>query len=212
MTETRAQGLRARKRRSTRQAIERGAVDLALKHGYDHVTVEMICDVAVISQRTFFNYAGSKEGAVLGIELPLPGEALRAAYVAGRGGSPLEDLLQTLAAALTESGSADPELFRKRRQIIEANPVLAIKEFARMEEAQNTVASMVRERLQAEAGMENGHEEESLELNEDARMTVVLSFALMHFCAGEWTAGGASVDLGPILAEGATRAHRIISA
>ncbi|MET1016725.1 MAG: TetR family transcriptional regulator, partial [Leifsonia flava] len=54
------EGLRARKRAATRAAIERTAIDLALDVGYDNITVEMICDACMVSQRTFFNYFGSK--------------------------------------------------------------------------------------------------------------------------------------------------------
>ena len=51
-----------------RAAVERIALDLALEHGYDAVTVEMICDAALISPSTFFNYFGAKDRAVLGPE------------------------------------------------------------------------------------------------------------------------------------------------
>ncbi|WP_081813852.1 TetR/AcrR family transcriptional regulator [Microbacterium sp. CH12i] len=54
MSEADAVGLRERKKRATKQAIERGAIELALEHGYENVTVEMICESAMISQRTFF--------------------------------------------------------------------------------------------------------------------------------------------------------------
>ncbi|MEE1622385.1 TetR/AcrR family transcriptional regulator [Zafaria sp. J156] len=214
MTDTHEEGLRARKRRATREAIERAAVELSLEHGYEHVTVEMICEVADISQRTFFNYAGSKEGAVLGIEPPLPDQELRAAYVAGRGSDPLEDLLATLAEAFARMGGAAPELFRKRRRVIESHPALALKEFARMEEAQSTVVELVRERLEEDdAGAAPGGAPSpgrvAGERSLDARMTVSLAFGVMHFAAASWLDEGLPPDPGPFLAAALERARRL---
>ncbi len=188
MTETPDGGLRERKKRATRQAIEHGALELALEHGYENVTVEMICERAMISPRTFFNYAGSKERAVLGIKTPLPGEEQRRAYVAGLGGSPLTDLVVTIAGAFSDFGEADTELFRRRQQVLQANPELAMKEFARMEEAQNSVVDLVRERLvldgTAEARPGSG-------LDDEARMVVSLTFGIMHYLVRSWIETGA---------------------
>lgn len=73
--------LRERKRRETREAIERAAVSLVDELGYDGVTVAMICDRAVVSQGTFFNYFPTKDAAIVGIPAtPLDVDAVRAAY------------------------------------------------------------------------------------------------------------------------------------
>lgn len=73
--------LRARKRRETRAAIEHAAVSLVDELGYDNVTVTMICDRAVISQGTFFNYFPTKDAAIVGIPaISLDADAVRAAY------------------------------------------------------------------------------------------------------------------------------------
>lgn len=71
------EGLRARKRRATENAIESSAVQLALEHGIEHVTVEEICEMADISRSTFFNYFPSRDYAILGraIEVPTGPEA-----------------------------------------------------------------------------------------------------------------------------------------
>ena len=73
--------LRARKRRETRWAIEHAAVSLVDELGYDNVTVTMICDRAVVSQGTFFNYFPTKDAAIVGIPaISLDPDAVRAAY------------------------------------------------------------------------------------------------------------------------------------
>lgn len=58
-------GLRERKKAATRRALHEAAVALTLEHGLDRVTVEAIADAAMVSRRTFSNYFGGKEQALL---------------------------------------------------------------------------------------------------------------------------------------------------
>jgi AcrR family transcriptional regulator len=195
-------GLRERKKRATQDAIERAAVELALEHGYENVTVEMICDVAVISQRTFFNYAGSKERAVLGTMVPLPDEQLRASFVSGRGAGVLDDLVETLAESFAGIGDIQGELLQKRRRVLQANPELALKEFARMEEAEDSILQLVRERLIREELSPN-------EVDERAKMVVSLTFGIMHFVARAWMETGYADDIRTVLSRAADLAREV---
>lgn len=197
-------GLRERKKRATQDAIERAAVELALEHGYENVTVEMICDVATISQRTFFNYAGSKERAVLGAMIPLPDDDARASFVAGRGSGPLDDLVETLAVAFAALGETHGDLLQKRRRVLQANPELALKEFARMEEAEDSILQLVRERL-VHDGLAPA------EVEERARMVVSLTFGIMHYVARAWMDTGYPDDVRGVLAR-ATELARAVAA
>lgn len=73
-------GLRERKRRQTRDAIERAAIELVGEFGYGEVTVDAICSRAGISQGTFFNYFPTKDAAIVGIgTFDLKDEAIFAA-------------------------------------------------------------------------------------------------------------------------------------
>ena len=58
-------GLRERKKQKTREAIQREAMRLFQKHGYEETTIEQIAAGAEISPSTFFNYFPSKEDVVL---------------------------------------------------------------------------------------------------------------------------------------------------
>lgn len=60
-----AQGLRERKKQKTREAIQREAMRLFGKQGYEQTTVEQIAAAVEISPSTFFNYFPSKEDTVL---------------------------------------------------------------------------------------------------------------------------------------------------
>lgn len=67
-----SEGLRARKRRATENAIETSAVRIALNLGVEHVTVEAICEMADISRSTFFNYFPARDDAIVGRAIDIP--------------------------------------------------------------------------------------------------------------------------------------------
>ena len=58
-------GLRERKKAQTRTAISRAVMRLALERGLDAVTADDIAEAANVSVRTFHNYFGSKEEALV---------------------------------------------------------------------------------------------------------------------------------------------------
>ncbi|TMD49414.1 MAG: TetR family transcriptional regulator [Chloroflexi bacterium] len=58
-------GLRERKKQKTRESIQRAALRLFVKQGYEETTIEQIAAAAEISPSTFFNYFPTKEDVVL---------------------------------------------------------------------------------------------------------------------------------------------------
>jgi AcrR family transcriptional regulator len=60
-----AGGLRERKKQKTKASIQREALRLFKKKGYDETTIEDIAAAAEISPSTFFNYFPSKEDVVI---------------------------------------------------------------------------------------------------------------------------------------------------
>ena len=59
------QGLRERKKLKTRESIQREAMRLFAKQGYEESTIEQIAAAVEISPSTFFNYFPTKEDVVL---------------------------------------------------------------------------------------------------------------------------------------------------
>jgi AcrR family transcriptional regulator len=60
-----ATGLRERKKQKTRESIQRTALRLFEKQGYEQTTIEQIAAAVEISPSTFFNYFPTKEDVVL---------------------------------------------------------------------------------------------------------------------------------------------------
>ena len=58
------QSLAERKKSKNIEAIMHIALHYFEKNGYDNTTIEQLCDEAMISQSTFFNYFGTKEKVV----------------------------------------------------------------------------------------------------------------------------------------------------
>ncbi|MBB2994316.1 TetR family transcriptional regulator [Paeniglutamicibacter cryotolerans] len=115
------QGLRARKRAATERSIATVALEMALERGYEKVTVDMICETSMVSQRTFFNYFGSTEGVILGKSPAFPSEELAAEFIAERGSDVLGDLVRIIATAVS-SREPDTSLFQVRRKLIQPTP------------------------------------------------------------------------------------------
>ena len=156
-----------------RAAVERIALDLALEHGYDAVTVEMICDAALVSMSTFFNYFGSKDRAVLGPEpQPLDGQRL-AAFAAGHGDA-LTDLLRLIVADWPDD-PAERELILKRLDLTERTPALRAAHIARLDRASEQVEQAALRRL---------GRQRATDTTERAKMLVSLSHAAMHWMLG----------------------------
>lgn len=100
-------GLRERKRRATRDAIERAAIALVSERGYDNVTVAQICELSSVSQGTFFNYFRTKDAAIVGIgEYDLDADSVRTAFDRLM---PCSMLHATLTLFLEVAGSFDWE-------------------------------------------------------------------------------------------------------
>ncbi|MGH3491479.1 MAG: TetR/AcrR family transcriptional regulator [Actinopolymorphaceae bacterium] len=125
------QGLRARKKQRTRQALVDTALRLFQERGYEQTTVAEIAAAADVSTKTFFNDFPSKEEVVFADSRQRMEVALR--VVADRAPhEPLDEvLLQVIEHVLTlvESSEADvaAELLPVRADVLMAAPALQAK-------------------------------------------------------------------------------------
>lgn len=128
--------------------IESHAVRLVLERGYDDVTVDAICSAAGVAQRTFFNYLGTKQAAVLGRDLPTVDEAAVRRFLAGDG-----DLLPG-ALTLVRPARTDEEdlaLAAQRVEAIRRTPALLRAQMERFEGVREEVVEILGLRLARDA-------------------------------------------------------------
>lgn len=141
-------GLRERKKRATRAQIERCAVELVADHGYDEVTVDMICRAADVSPSTFFNYFGTKDAAVLGTTTWEAPPAAIATFTESTGSIVLDTLTLIRTALATQD--LDREFARKRFQIIHDNGDLLLMQRTRIEDRISQLRDILATRLRRE--------------------------------------------------------------
>ena len=166
-------GARDLRKRAVGGSIERIAVDLALELGSDGVTVDMICERALISHRTFYNYFPTKEAAIFGSgPQPVP-EGLEA-FRHGTSRDVMNDLLDLLSASAFPQGEPT-ELFRDRARLIQKEPQLALKAAPKFDQFFVELTELTLDRL---TNMFPAPERLP-ELRDRAGMTVALATAVM---------------------------------
>src|SRR3954447_3584966 len=117
-------GLRERKRRATRRALQESALRLVAEHGLEAVTVDDVSSSVGVSSRTFFNYFPTKEDALAGDQEWLPPlEEARRILIDERGPDLGDDLHRLLRAAVPLLAARHAEM-RIRRDVFERHPGL----------------------------------------------------------------------------------------
>ena len=149
MTGEGEQTLRQRRTAATALNIETQAVALALEHGLDHVTVEMICEASEVSARTFFNYFGTKDNAILGKFAPEIDERKALEFIASNNPDILSEVIGVVK--LPDGLMQNPQLELQRMKLFNQNPLLMAKQMERFSAVPAKVEEILFLRLSRDA-------------------------------------------------------------
>ncbi|MET8812982.1 TetR family transcriptional regulator [Streptomyces sp. NPDC004549] len=143
--------LRERKKRRTREALVRAALELFTTRGYERTTVDEIAEAVDVSQRTFFRYFAGKEDAAFAVQ-----DMTEAHFVAAvRDRPPHEPPMVALRQAILENwdairetveASVPVELYLRMYRMIGSTPALLAAHLRRSASTEQTLARVLAER------------------------------------------------------------------
>jgi AcrR family transcriptional regulator len=182
-------GLRELKKRRTRDALLRAALELFTTQGYEQTTVDEIAAAVGVSQRTFFRYFASKEEAALSVQLLAEAQFVEALRERPPEESPFEALNGAVLASWDSIGEAIEaviplELHMRTHRLIESTPALLAVRLRHSAELEEVVAQLIAAR-------------EGLDVNTDPRPRVAVAAytGVMRMTGRVWSQGqDASVD------------------
>jgi AcrR family transcriptional regulator len=172
-------GMRERKKLHTRLTIETAAIDLALEHGFDAVTIEAIAERADVTPRTFFNHFADKADAVLGIarDHEVAPDIDTAAITAGTPFGFGVALVRAGIALLDDSAVATD---KRRRKVFAQNPALLGREMEKLVIIEGSITRHLDRHLAA-TGMPAGIEREDLALAITVTLTAAARLAVVRW-------------------------------
>jgi len=187
-----AGGLRERKKRKTRAAIQREALRLFLEQGYDETTIEQIAEAAEVSPSTFFNYFPTKEDVVLTDDFdPL----FVSRFAARPGDEPISVALRrTFAELMTGVTEPERELMLARGRLTMGVPALRARVWDELERGQDLLADLLARRT----GVDRGDFE--------LRVVATAVVGAMYTASIEWQRSEGRADLADLV----DRALRVI--
>ncbi len=184
---TGALGLRERKKRRTRAAIQDHAMRLFLRQGYEATTVKEICAAVGVSHMTFFRYFATKEDVVLSDEYDNAiARALRAQSDEAPVVTRIERAVQTAFARVSEG---ERKLVFARTRLILKTPQLRARLF---EQQAATVDTLV-------GALQTGDPEDGAD--DSYRLTVIAAACLsaMTIAMRRWADTEGREDPGELL-------------
>ncbi|MGC5617190.1 TetR/AcrR family transcriptional regulator [Georgenia sp. Z1491] len=144
-------GRREQRKQETHRAIRDAALDLALAHGMESLTVDAIADAAGVSPRTFFNYFSCKEDALV----PETSEATSAFRRSILARPPEEPPVRALRAGIVRcyrlgEVRLDRERLQARQRLVHQHLPLLTRQLAQYVSLEQGLAEVLAERLDAE--------------------------------------------------------------
>ncbi|KUN86019.1 TetR family transcriptional regulator [Streptomyces bungoensis] len=150
--ETRArETLRERKKRRTREALLRAALELFTTQGYEQTTVDEIAEACEVSQRTFFRYFAGKEDAAFAVQDMTEARFVAAVRERPAHEAPMEAMRQAVlqgwdALRETVESAVPVELYLRMYRTIESTPALLAAHLRRSAATEETIARLLAER------------------------------------------------------------------
>ena len=180
-------GLRERKKEKTRRALERTALRLFVKRGFDNVTVMDIATACEVSPRTFFRYFATKEDVLF-----TDSDAYRTRLLAALGEQPpdrspveaLQSAMRDFAATYVEQR----DTIRRRHDVVQSTPSLRTRAAERQQRWESDLVEQLR-RSPGATGMRDL----------DLRLTVAASTAAVRVAVDAWIEVDDSGDLTAII-------------
>jgi AcrR family transcriptional regulator len=135
-----AQSLRERKKLKTREAIQREAMRLFKKQGYEETTVEQIAAAAEISPSTFFNYFPSKEDVVL---YDAYDPIVASLFLDRPSDEPLSVSIRTVLNSMAGLFQRDSDIILERSKLILREPALRADVYKQLEATRDLFSSVI---------------------------------------------------------------------
>ncbi|MFD3916479.1 TetR/AcrR family transcriptional regulator [Streptomyces sp. NPDC088147] len=191
-------GLRARKKRRTREALLRVALELFTTQGYEQTTVDEITDAVEVSQRTFFRYFSSKEEAAFAVVDLVENKFLDSLRARPAEETPFEAMRNAVESAWDSVSEAleaivPVELYLRTCLLIESTPALVAVHLRRTAELEEVLSQLIADR-------------EGLDVNTDPRPRVAVAAftGVMRMTGRLW---GQGQDARVEALQGITRAY-----
>ncbi|MFG2605540.1 TetR family transcriptional regulator [Streptomyces sp. NPDC048514] len=143
--------LRERKKRRTREALLRSALELFTTQGYENTTIDEIAEAVDVSQRTFFRYFAGKEDAAFAVQAMTEAHFVAAVRARPAHEAPMEALRQAIlqgwdAIRETVESAVPVELYLRMYRTIESTPALLAAHLRRSAATEETIARLLAER------------------------------------------------------------------
>ncbi|MGY1694739.1 TetR/AcrR family transcriptional regulator [Geodermatophilus sp. SYSU D00814] len=124
----------------TRARIERAAVELFRRHGYEAVTVGEVCRAADVSPATFYRHFRSKEDVVVGYREPFSA-ALTRAVASVEADVPGRDRLPAVLLAFADFLESQQELLDLQGELVDGHPALLRRTLAVQQQLEAQLAA-----------------------------------------------------------------------
>jgi AcrR family transcriptional regulator len=180
-------GASRRTRSQTTAAIESAAVALVNELGYDAVTVDMICERAQISQRTFFNHFKTKDAAVIGSAGPGVDQQFAREFIVARG-----PLLPDAFRLVELPRVVAPEEMAARLRAVGSHPELMARQMQRFTLIEAEITDILRLRL-----LNQSPQTDEATRQEQARLLAAILAGLFRYLAESTTRTGGNAPVSP---------------